>query len=822
MKKRILDILILGFLATSFSCATPGVKKQADEKIYRFVRDNVFYSTSNPSIEIAVNPEFQYLGEAKNTRNVQYKKGEGKGVVHDDSYIFVKADKNNRIQKGIIISISTIDYGYILQNLFVGIEHYLDGGYVKINGENYQYNINASHATFRNYETSFVVNKGYKIPHCMLMKGLGKRVEPDNRTKIHIFYIEDAELGIGEKYQCRDWNTVNSLTSEQKIHIKKFIDRSNGSFQIKGTFALGERLKSFLFQYCKAYKEKDLNKLSAFFASDAIEKGRPIGSQLPKYQQSFEQIDVMDYLIDFQNYSVQNDTGIIRIEGEYHARAKLKENGKWRRNNGDISMDLLASGDSFKIKRLDYIKSFSPNTAMKKQKFIKPPIMTQNNEGKDFQDHLNAFLNDYSRTYSEMDLDKFADFFASDAVEKGKPFASRLKTYRKNFNKIDSMDYQIELNRHSVQQDTGLIRIDGTFHAKVRQKNSDELNNISGEISMDLIASGDSFKIWRLDYFIRNNRKIALNTKTTTEPKSADNPTSPSPATTPKNNHGAAGKLIKNISRDEEKITFKKQPDNNEKYTIQVASSKDIKAADQMMSLLKGKGYPVYLTKVQLSGNTWYRIQAGDFESKHETLETLNKLKNDKFSGIILKKSKETKDITNGTTKMIYDTDQSEQKQEVTLQSPDSKSSRSYAGVEESQDSSSDQKISFNLAHKQLQKRLEAFLLDYSQTYADKDLDKFSTFFMPDAIEKSKPFKSQITKYRQYFATVDSISYWIELKHYSIPENTRIIQIEGTFDLQVQLKNGNKKWEYSSGDISMDLVAFGDSFKVRRLDYYVH
>ena len=65
------------------------------------------------------------------------------------------------------------------------------------------------------------------------------------------------------------------------------------------------------------------------------------------------------------------------------------------------------------------------------------------------------------------------------------------------------------------------------------------------------------------------------------------------------------------------------------------------------------------------------------------------------------------------------------------------------------------------------------------------------------------------------------MSYWIELKDYSIPKNTKIIQIEGTFNLQVQLKKGSKKWEYSSGDVSMDLVASGDSFKIRRLDYYV-
>jgi len=790
MKQRILFILALGFLAATISCATPGVKRQDNEKIYRFVRDNVFYSTSSPSLEIGINSELEYIGETKNTRNVQYKRGEGKGVVRDNSFIFVKADKNKRIQKGIVVSVSTIDYGYILQNLFAGIESYLDAGYVRINGENYQYNINASPTTLRNYETSFVVAKGYKIPNCLLMKGLGKRVGSDNRSKIHIFYIEDAELGIGSKYQCQDWNNSKSLTNNQKFHINKFIARSNDSFQIKGTFALNDRLKAFLFQYCKAYKEKDLEKLSTFFAPDAVEKGRSIGSQLSKYRQSFEQIDAMDYLIELQDHSVQNETGIIRIEGEYHARAQLKKNGTWRRNNGDISMDLVAYGDSFKIKRLDYFKSFNPETAMKNQKLITPQPTFQDAKDIDFLNHLNAFLEDYSRTYSEMNLDKFAGFFAPEAIEKGKPFTSRLKTYRDNFKQLDSIVYKIGLKHHSIQQDTGLIRIDGTFHAGMRLKNSNKLKKVSGDISMDVIATGDSFKIWRLDYFTRDVQKIALKTKTDKTRLFSDNPVAHSPSPIQKNNYATADGPTKGMDRVKENVAAKQRPDNNEQYTIQVASSKDIKAADEMLALLKGKGYPAYLTKVQLSGSTWYRIQTGNFESKHETMETLNRLKKDKFNGIIVKKSK---DISSD--------------QKTSIETQDKKESATS--------------ITDSLSHKQLRYRLESFLFDYCQTYADKQLDKFSTFFTPDAIEKSKSFQSQIPKYRQYFDTIDSLSYWIDLKHYSIPQNTNIIQIEGAFNIQVQLKKGSNKWEYSSGDISMDLVASGDSFKIRRLDYYV-
>ena len=453
-------------------------------------------------------------------------------------------------------------------------------------------------------------------------------------------------------------------------------------------------------------------------------------------------------------------------------------------------MDLVANGDSFKIKRLDYFKSFNPETVMKNQKLITPQPTIGDYSDEDFQNQLKAFLIEYSRTYSEMDLDKFANFFASGAIEKGKPFTSQLKTYRDNFKQIDSIDYKIGLKHHSIQQDTGLIRIDGTFYAGMRLKNSNELKKISGDISMDVIATGDSFKIWRLDYFTRDVQKIALKTKNDKTRLSSDNPKAHSPSPIQKNNHIAADGATKGMDQNRETIAVKKQPDNNEKYTIQVAASKDIKAADEMLALLKGKGYPAYLTKVQLSGNTWYRIQTGDFRSKNETIETLNRLKKDQFNGIIIKK-------------------------------PNDISSDQKTSIDTQEEKKLTTSITDDFRHVFLQNRLETFLFDYCQTYASKQLDKFTTFFTSDAIEKSKSFQSQIPKYRQYFDTIDSLSYWVDLKHYSIPQNTNIIQIEGTFNIQVQLNKGSKKWESSSGDISMDLVANGDTFKIRRLDYYV-
>ena len=113
---------------------------------------------------------------------------------------------------------------------------------------------------------------------------------------------------------------------------------------------------------------------------------------------------------------------------------------------------------------------------------------------------LKAFLNDYCRTYEQKDLDKFSTFFALNAVEKGKPFRFWLSKYRQNFNRIDSMEYNIEIERYATQEETGLVKIDGLFHVRAKLGGSKEWRKNSGQISMILEADGNSFKVKQLDY----------------------------------------------------------------------------------------------------------------------------------------------------------------------------------------------------------------------------------------------------------------------------------------------------------------------------------
>jgi hypothetical protein len=113
---------------------------------------------------------------------------------------------------------------------------------------------------------------------------------------------------------------------------------------------------------------------------------------------------------------------------------------------------------------------------------------------------LEAFLNEYCRTYEQKDLDKFSTFFALNAVEKGKPFRFWLSKYRQNFNRIDSMEYNIELERYATQEESGLVKVDGIFHVRAKLGGSKDWRKSSGQISMVLEADGNSFKVRQLDY----------------------------------------------------------------------------------------------------------------------------------------------------------------------------------------------------------------------------------------------------------------------------------------------------------------------------------
>jgi hypothetical protein len=113
------------------------------------------------------------------------------------------------------------------------------------------------------------------------------------------------------------------------------------------------RLRSFLLLYCRAYESKNLNKFSAFFASDATENNKPFHEYLPRYRRNFQRIESLTYRIVLDSYSLNPDTGNIDLKGKYFIKYLLKGQA-WKENNGIISMELIKKGDSYLVKRLNY------------------------------------------------------------------------------------------------------------------------------------------------------------------------------------------------------------------------------------------------------------------------------------------------------------------------------------------------------------------------------------------------------------------------------------------------------------------------------------
>jgi hypothetical protein len=115
-----------------------------------------------------------------------------------------------------------------------------------------------------------------------------------------------------------------------------------------------DRLKSFLLYYCWIYESKDIDKFATFFAHDAIENGKPFISCLPQYRRNLAKIDSIDYQIKLNRYAIHKGTGLIRMEGTFYFKARLTDSGKWQDNSGNITMELIQSGDSYLVKQLNY------------------------------------------------------------------------------------------------------------------------------------------------------------------------------------------------------------------------------------------------------------------------------------------------------------------------------------------------------------------------------------------------------------------------------------------------------------------------------------
>lgn len=77
---------------------------------------------------------------------------------------------------------------------------------------------------------------------------------------------------------------------------------------------------------------------------------------------------------------------------------------------------------------------------------------------------------------------------------------------------------------------------------------------------------------------------------------------------------------------------------SNGRYTIQVAAYKAFKDAVSQMSQLEKKGFSPYRIRAEKDGQTWYRVRMGSYGSYKAAQDALDKLKDARINGMIIKK----------------------------------------------------------------------------------------------------------------------------------------------------------------------------------------
>lgn len=78
-------------------------------------------------------------------------------------------------------------------------------------------------------------------------------------------------------------------------------------------------------------------------------------------------------------------------------------------------------------------------------------------------------------------------------------------------------------------------------------------------------------------------------------------------------------------------------PATGVKLVIQVASVQDSKAAEQMVAKLQAQGMQAYVVTGEVAGKgTWYRVRVGNFATRAEATEALNRMAQTNIKGMIL------------------------------------------------------------------------------------------------------------------------------------------------------------------------------------------
>jgi hypothetical protein len=111
------------------------------------------------------------------------------------------------------------------------------------------------------------------------------------------------------------------------------------------------RLMRFLDSYAADYSRRDLFAFMAHFTPQARENSKPVKLLLPAYQENFREITAMEYAIELDRWTI-HDEGVF-LEGSFRLAGTYAD-GRSFSSNGNLSMDLVPSGDTYRVRNLTY------------------------------------------------------------------------------------------------------------------------------------------------------------------------------------------------------------------------------------------------------------------------------------------------------------------------------------------------------------------------------------------------------------------------------------------------------------------------------------
>ena len=108
----------------------------------------------------------------------------------------------------------------------------------------------------------------------------------------------------------------------------------------------------FVSEYVSAYRNRDISRVRALFAPDAVENGVGISRVLDSYSANFSKLDIVSYEVKVKRVSVQNTLGQAR--GDFYITFRDQRTGVTKSSKGNINWRLSWTGGAWKIQELTY------------------------------------------------------------------------------------------------------------------------------------------------------------------------------------------------------------------------------------------------------------------------------------------------------------------------------------------------------------------------------------------------------------------------------------------------------------------------------------